>query len=563
MVILKFKLKLILMFGGILSVSYIMLAILFMNYFKTDTAYSDEIVIADANYSLLVDLSSQIVLKQSDMRGFLFTESDEFIDAMKETDEVVSNLIGKFESLNLTLEQQNQVNNLRTLIEQYDTLSNQGIDLVLANKADEAQILMDNGSSIFTEIKILIQEMNDLQSEILIDRSDALSQDTTTSVIILVIISLIILVVSILAAVQFSTYLTKKVSVIAKAAEAISNYDLTKEMIIPKGKDEIDQTILAFSTMKKNLQDVLEEVSHNATTVAASAEELLASSEDSASTIELLNLTVQDITENTLQQNKGIEDTGINIMNISKNVAVISNNAHLVLDSTNETLLKATTGIKNLNNVVEQMKSISEANAETQKTIRNLHSKSVEVDKMVQSITGIADQTNLLALNAAIEAARAGEFGKGFAVVADEVRKLAEQSRQSANEIITILGSVQEETDQAVLVVNGVSIEINKGLEVTEETNIAFTEVLNSLEITNTQIVELNDLSGQIAYSAQDISNTMGEVIESVKISNAKFTELTTATEEQAASSEEVAASAQTLTSVSEQLANTVQRFKL
>lgn len=563
MVKLSFKAKLMLMFGGILLVSYLMLGILFMNYLKADSTYSNEITIANDNYSLLVDLSSQIVLKQSNTRGFLLNESEDFVDMMDETDKRVDELMSKFKTLDLTEEQMNQVEELERLIQEYDIIADKGVELVKNNKTEEANTLLASGSTIFDEITILLEEMNNIQTELLLKRSADLSHDTKSTLIVLVIISVIALIISIFVAFKFSSYLTKKVEVIATSAEAIANYDLSNSIEHTNGKDEIDQTILAFNKMQVNLKNVIEEVFQNAESVAASAEELLASSEDSASTTEQLNVTVQGIAENTLKQNKGMEETGENVINISDNISVISNNANLVLENTKETLLKANTGIDNLNNVVQQMNSISKANIETQETMKNLHVKSIEIDKMVQSITAIADQTNLLSLNAAIEAARAGEHGKGFAVVADEVRKLAEQSREAANEITTIIASVQEDTNKAVIVVDEVSLEIDKGINITGETNIAFNDVLSSLENTNTQMVELNDLSGEIASSAQEISNTMANVIESVKVSNQKITEMTTATEEQSASSEEVAASAQTLTNVSEQLANAVQRFKL
>src|SRR5574341_897894 len=56
----------------------------------------------------------------------------------------------------------------------------------------------------------------------------------------------------------------------------------------------------------------------------------------------------------------------------------------------------------------------------------------------------LAEQTDLVALNASVEAAKAGEQGRGFAVVAMEMRQLAEQSRQSATQVRSILAEIDQ-----------------------------------------------------------------------------------------------------------------------
>ncbi len=84
-------------------------------------------------------------------------------------------------------------------------------------------------------------------------------------------------------------------------------------------------------------------------------------------------------------------------------------------------------------------------------TMGDLSERTQQVGEIVASVKDLAEQSNLLALNASIEAAKAGEHGRGFAAVAMEMRNLAEQSRQAAVQVRSILGEIQKHAREAAL----------------------------------------------------------------------------------------------------------------
>lgn len=84
-------------------------------------------------------------------------------------------------------------------------------------------------------------------------------------------------------------------------------------------------------------------------------------------------------------------------------------------------------------------------------TMGDLSERTLQVGEIVASVKDLAEQSNLLALNASIEAAKAGEHGRGFAAVAMEMRNLAEQSRQAAVQVRSILGEIQKHAREAAL----------------------------------------------------------------------------------------------------------------
>lgn len=276
---------------------------------------------------------------------------------------------------------------------------------------------------------------------------------------------------------------------------AKGNFDIAPEVAYVGAFKEIEENLATFLVTISNTLDHIntssDSVSGNAQQIAQGAQALTEGATDQSSSIEELQATVTEVSE---QVDKNAKNAG----------------------NANDMAVSVESEIKGSNDQMHQMVTAMDTITEA----------STQIENIIHLIDDIASQTNLLALNASIEAARAGEAGKGFAVVATEVGNLATQSAEAARNSNQLIA----DTIRAV----------ENGKNIASQTASMLEESTGKTQELVSHIAEISDASEKQAEALNQIAQAVDQIASVVE-------ENTAMAEESSASSEELAGQAQVL----------------
>ncbi len=186
-----------------------------------------------------------------------------------------------------------------------------------------------------------------------------------------------------------------------------------------------------------------------------------------------------------------------------------------------------------------------------------------QIGDLTNVILNIAKHTNLLALNASIEAARAGEAGKGFSVVATEISSLAENSRETAANILVISNEVTE-------AVNKLAQNAQTALDYINGTVLGdYDEFVSTGEKYEHTADIMDDMLHEFDKKADNLNRIMQEMVESIQMITNSIKESNVAISSSAENSSEIVGGIKKFSAaitknneITEQLSETTQKFK-
>ncbi len=202
--------------------------------------------------------------------------------------------------------------------------------------------------------------------------------------------------------------------------------------------------------------------------------------------------------------------TAMNEMNAT--VQEVAKNAGSASTASAETKQKAEAGAQVVEKAVHSIEQVHQMSLELKDDMAQLNEHAQDITRIMNVISDIADQTNLLALNAAIEAARAGEAGRGFAVVADEVRKLAEKTMASTNDVGNAIKAIQESTAKSMTGVEQSVARIGEATELASQSGAALQEIVATVEATADQVNAIATASEEQSAASEEINQSIVQV---------------------------------------------------
>ena len=299
--------------------------------------------------------------------------------------------------------------------------------------------------------------------------------------------------------------------------------------------------------------DPLIVLGRNLNETAASLQRMIAQIRDAANN---LNSASAEILAATTQQASGASEQSAAISQTTTTVDEVKTiseqaivRAQEVTNASQRTVEVSRSGQRAVQDTIESMAQIKERVEGIAENILALSEQTQQIGEIIATVNEIASQSNMLALNASVEAARAGEQGKGFAVVAMEVRNLAEQSRQAAAQVKTILSEIQKATNATVMATEEGTKGVDRGVQLAAQAREAIE-----------QLAGVINESAQVAVQMVVGGQQQASGVEQVALAMQNINQ---ATVQNLASTRQAERAAQALNDLSRSLTETVAQYQL
>ncbi|WP_340372334.1 HAMP domain-containing methyl-accepting chemotaxis protein [Peribacillus sp. FSL E2-0218] len=508
-------------------------------------------------------IQNEATRQVSYIRGYLLYGTSEMKENVYTSNEKINQLIAQAKDISSVAATDRQLEDIQESNAAWIAENTKLIEVAAKDVNEAKKLAQEKVVPISTKLGEQTYALNESTEGVIKAKVKEAKEQSEKATDKIMIISIFAFIFAIAAGWLTANLISKPLKKLGAAANQVAEGNLMVERIELKSRDELYELNQSFEKMTKHLRDTLTAISANAGMVAASAEQLSSSVNQSSIAAETVATSIQEISGASEETTKQLEGSLGTLNEVVQGIVRISDSTSSVAELSRESAMQAEEGSHFVEENLNQMRFIHESVNQSNQVIGSLSDRSHEIGKIIEVITGIAGQTNLLALNAAIEAARAGEHGKGFAVVAEEVRKLAEQSQTSTKLIADLINGMQNDTRDSVNIMKKVMENAEEGVKVSVETSNKFSQILDSTRSITPKIEEIKASVQQISASIDEVAQVSNDMTAHAQENAANSEEVAASTEEQLASMEEVDSSIRSLSSMAEELEDMVGKFNI
>jgi methyl-accepting chemotaxis protein len=321
----------------------------------------------------------------------------------------------------------------------------------------------------------------------------------------------------------------------ARAAREIAQGNLRQSLLAVTSADELGMLQHSFNEMLTSLRDIALQSRSVCENLTLAAAQILTSTQEQAAGTKQQAAAVQEITTTVEQINLSSKQVAERSRQVAGTADAVSQSGHAGLQAVHD----ASVGMEAIR---EQTENVAE-------NIIALSERTQAVGEIIATVNDIAEQSNLVALNAAIEAADARESGRRFSVVANEIKNLADQAKEATAQVRGILEQTQKGINTSVMLTEEALKRVETGRERTSVSEQVIRQMSTNIQESVQAFQQIVGATNQQQIGLEQVTQALHEIRQ--------------ASQQTATTTGQLEKAAVELTRLGDQLAKTLEKYKL